>query len=396
MNTAPSPLRAWTGVIALSLAAFIFNTTEFIPVGLLTDIGNSFAMPVEQVGLMLTIYAWCVALASLPMLLAVRNVERRKLLLWLFVVFIASHILSGFAWNFTVLMISRIGIALSHAVFWSITGALAVRIAPRGKQSQALGMLAASTSLAMIFGIPIGRMVSELLDWRTAFFGIGAFAAITMAVLARALPHLPSQNAGSLASLPILFRRPALVAMYVLIVLIVTANFTAYSYVEPFIQVIGGLSASTTTITLLVFGAAGVFGSVLFGRLNPRIPRAFMLSVIGVLGLCLLLLRPSLADAGWLYSIAVLWGICFVGYTLAIQYNIMGLAPDARDVAMSMFSGLYNVGIGAGALIGSQVSIHAGMTYVGYVGGVIALVALAWCAFALRRYHRAFAEMVRP
>ena len=137
-------------VVIMACAAFIFNTTEFVPVALLTDIGQSFDMQSSDVGLMMTVYAWTVMIMSLPAMLATGDMERKGLLLKLFVIFIIGHIISVIAWNYWILLIARMCIAVAHSLFWAITASLVMRVAPKNKKTQAIGMLAIGTSLATI------------------------------------------------------------------------------------------------------------------------------------------------------------------------------------------------------------------------------------------------------
>ena len=369
---------AWLRVVTLAIAAFIFNTTEFVPVGLLSDIAASFHMETAQVGIMLTIYAWVVALMSLPFMLLTSQMERRKLLIGLFVVFIASHVLSFMAWNFTVLVISRVGIAFAHAVFWSITASLAIRLAPAGKRAQALSLIATGTALAMVLGLPIGRIVGQYFGWRTTFFAIGMGALITLVCLIKLLPKLPSEHSGSLKSLPLLMRRPALMSIYLLTVIVVTAHYTAYSYIEPFVQVVAGFSANFATVLLLILGGAGIIGSILFGKLGNKHASALVSSAIGLLLACLLLLMPAAGSESHLAILSLFWGVAIMIIGLGMQVKVLALAPDATDVAMSLFSGIFNLGIGAGALVGNQISLHVSMSAIGYLGAIPALIALIW------------------
>ncbi|MCI1897460.1 MAG: sugar transporter [Enterobacter sp.] len=383
---------AWLRVVTLAIAAFIFNTTEFVPVGLLSDIAQSFHMETAQVGIMLTIYAWVVALMSLPFMLLTSKVERRKLLIVLFVVFIASHVLSFLAWNFTVLIVSRIGIAFAHAIFWSITASLAIRLAPAGKRAQALSLLATGTALAMVLGLPIGRIVGQYFGWRTTFFAIGMGALITLLCLIKLLPTLPSEHSGSLKSLPLLFRRPALMSIYLLTVIVVTAHYTAYSYIEPFVQVVAGFSANFATVLLLILGGAGIVGSLLFGKLGNKHASLLVSSAIGLLLACLLLLMPASQSESHLAVLSLFWGVAIMIIGLGMQVKVLALAPDATDVAMSLFSGIFNIGIGAGALLGNQISLHLSMSAIGYLGAIPALAALIWSILIFRKWPVALEE----
>jgi DHA1 family L-arabinose/isopropyl-beta-D-thiogalactopyranoside export protein-like MFS transporter len=381
---------SWWGVLALALSAFIFNTTEFVPVALLSAIGSSLHMQPTDVGLMLTIYAWTVAVVSLPLTVLTRKVDRRKLLVWVFAVFIVSHVVTSVAWNFAVLVIGRLGIACAHAIFWSISVALAVRLAPPGKKSQALGLLATGSSIAMVAGIPLGRVIGETLGWRVTFLVIAGAAALTLLILRVGLPELPSHQSGSLRSLPALFRKPTLVLLYLVTILVVSGHFTSYTYIEPFVQTINDASANRITTILVLFGVAGLPAALCFNRIYPDRPEQFLLASIVTLAACLLVLFPAALGIVTLSVHTVIWGGAVVCFGLAMQAWVLRLAPEATDLAVSIYSGLYNVGIGGGALLGNHIAHRFGLAWIGTFGGIVGGcgVGLGWLAMRIHRANR--------
>lgn len=376
MSASQKDGTSWLGVWVLAAAAFIFITTEFAPVGLLSAIGDSFGMTTAQVGPMLTYYAWTVSVMSLPMMLLTRNIERRLLLKLAIGVLIVSHVTLALAPNFALMMVSRIGIALAHALFWSITASLAVRLAPGNDHARALSILSLGASLAMVLGIPIGRVLGESMSWRASFAAIGMAAAVIWVLLAKALPVLPSQNSGNLRSLPVLFKRPALVSLYCTTALVVTANFTAYTYIESFIQSVAGLGHQVTTVLLLLFGGSGLLGSLFFKRLHQRFGNNLLPLAVASLGACLALMLWASWNLYTLLALFIVWGATMLCFGIQMQSQVIQLAPDATDVATALHSGIYNVGIGAGALLGSIVVQDFGTAWVGFVGSLLAFLAL--------------------
>ena len=374
-------------VVIMACAAFIFNTTEFVPVALLTDIGQSFDMQSSDVGLMMTVYAWTVMIMSLPAMLATGDMERKGLLLKLFIIFIIGHIISVIAWNYWILLIARMCIAVAHSLFWAITASLVMRVAPKNKKTQAIGMLAIGTSLATILGLPLGRLVGQLVGWRITFAIIAALALVVMVFIMRLLPNLPSKNAGSLSSLPILAKRPLLIGLYATTVIIVSAHFTAYTYIEPFMVQIGELDPNLATIILLVFGVSGITASVIFNRLYRFGPTQFISTAMILLAVSLAFMLVSASYTATMFTLAFIWGIGISCIGLALQMRVLQLAPDATDVASAIFSGIFNAGIGAGALFGIQIARQVGLEYIGFSGAALAVIALGIFVFFNFRYR---------
>lgn len=109
--------KNWMALIGLTCAAFIFNTSEFIPIGLLTDIANDFSTTEAKAGMIISIYAFVVMLLSLPLMIVVSIFEMKKLLSGVIFVFVGFQFLSAVSTSYHMLMLSRIGVACAHAIF---------------------------------------------------------------------------------------------------------------------------------------------------------------------------------------------------------------------------------------------------------------------------------------
>lgn len=130
-----------------------------MPIALLMDISQSFDQTEAETGIMITVYAWMVAILSLPLMLAAGKMKEKTLLLLTLLLFALGQLASGMAPSFPLLMGARILVASAHAIFWSIAAPLAARLVDKGKSPFALSMVAAGTAVAMVFGLPLGRVI---------------------------------------------------------------------------------------------------------------------------------------------------------------------------------------------------------------------------------------------
>lgn len=374
------PLRQYVSVLGITIAAFIFNTSEFMPIGLLSDISEAFQLTEAGTGIMIMAYAWVVAVLSLPLMLLVTKIELKKLLIATITLFCIGQILSGAAITFSMLLIARICVACAHSIFWSIAAPMAVQLVSKEHRSVALSMVATGTSVAMIFGLPLGRMIGLYLGWRMTFMTIAGAAFLTMIYLFFVFPHLTNKATFSVAELPSLLKNPVLVGIYVLTVLTSTAYYTGYSYIEPFLSQVAHLSDSWVTMTLTIFGISGFIGSCLFSMFYDHYRYRFIRFSFISLTIPLLLLQAAAGNFYVVLATCVLWGVASMAFNVTLQAEVMQCVPiRANAVAMSMYSGIFNLGIGTGTWFGGWVTTNYTVADVGYAGGCIGILAVIYC-----------------
>lgn len=373
-------------LILLTVAGFTFNTSELMPIGLLSDIAADLHTTEAHAGLLITVYAWVVALLSLPLTLYFSRSDFRRVMLWIVGLFVVSHVGSMLATGYWTLMASRIGVACAHSIFWSIAPPMAVAVSPGKSRATVLSMLVAGGGVALVAGLPLGRVLGLAAGWRMTFGALGALALLVFIGLYLTLPHLPhSGEAESRKAIvrDIVHSRPLMV-IYLITAVLITGHYTGYSYVEPFMDQVVGMQAGAITTTLCLFGVAGLVGSLLMARWFARYPRRIITATCLGLPLVLLLLLPGAWLSEWaIVALCLLWGLGITVYNIAFQNEIIVFAPDYSAVAMSIYSGIFNLGIGMGAFVGGRVCEHWDIRYIGLTGGMIALSAAVYALFRL-------------
>ena len=370
-------IKPWLPLIGLVLSVFIFNMSEFTPVGLLTNIATDLEVSESKAGMIISFYAWVVAIISLPMMLLFVKTEYKRTMLLMVALFSFFQFISGIASSYEMLMIGRIGVAVAHSVFWAIVTPMAIKSVDIGYQRLAISAIAAGTSIAMIFGIPLGRIIGLALGWRMAFMTIAIIGVFTFMMLLIVLPRMENPRTFTLKRLPDILTNKVLIGIYILTIVFVTGYYMGYSYIEPFLGQVAGMSDSMITLALTVIGVAGIMAGFLFARFYDAYRSTFMILSVGGSAACMFLIY-SLTDMGpTILLVCLIWGLCTTTFVMTFQNEtIRSSVSDGVMVATGLESGLFNLGIALGSMFGGMVLDDMGVEKVPLVGAFIVFVSL--------------------
>lgn len=369
-----STATAVAALLALAVAAFTYVTAETLPIGLLLLMTADLDVAPSAVGLLVTYYGLVVVVASLPLTHVTRRVPRRQLLAGLLAVSVLATWVSAAASSYWVLLAARVVTALSQALFWSIVVPTAAGLFPPRVRGRVIAVVFAGSSLAAVLGLPVGTWLGQQAGWRTAFLGLSAFGLAAMVTIATCLPTaMPGGGHTARGTTPDARRYLTLMAMTILAT---TGTFAAFTYVAPFLTEVSQFPAAATGPLLLVRGVAGIVGVAVGGALVDRSPWVAMLIPVTAQATALLGLYALGATPVAAAGLVALSGLSFAALTTALASRVLQVAPGSADLAAAGASTAVNVGITAGALIGSILLPGLGVRSTALVGGLLSLAAL--------------------
>lgn len=387
----PGPRGGWPAVATVAAGTFTVVTSEMLPVGLLTPVGGSLAVSEGTAGLTLTVTGLVAALSAPLVTAAVGQIDRRTVLCGLLVLLAAANVLAAWSPDFAVMTAARVLVGVGLGGVWSLAGGLPVRLVPAGSAGSAgpaTSLIFSGVAVASVVGVPSGAYLGELAGWRTAFLAVGVLALLVAAAMAVLLPPLPAEPM-ALGGVLRLWGNARVATGLAVVFLLVTGHFAAFTYVRPILEDVSGVGASLIGALLLAYGIAGIAGTFAAGAGVGRSLRCTVLAIGAALAASLLLvplLGLSVAGAAVLL---VVWGLAYGGVSVSTQ-TWLGLAvPRAREGATSLFVAVFNGAIALGAFAGGRLVDGFGTRSVLWLGGALALAALA--ATLLGRVPRAAA-----
>lgn len=364
-------------ILSLAAAAFAMITTEFNIIGLIPLIANDLQVSVSQIGLLVTSFAFTVAVFGPFLTLRFAKVERRSLFTIILIVSALGNLIAAVAPNYVVLAIGRMISALALPVFWSMASSTAAHIAGSQKAGRAISTVFSGISVASVVGVPLSTLLASEWGWRSAFVA-SAVLCVGMAVILRStFPRMEPEQAETSATFSTLLRRPLFIGHLVLSLLVLTSLFTSYTYLADTLATIGGLNANTVGWVLMGFGVAGIVGNAIAGRSLDSGPMRASLVALIIAGVSMAISASVLGNPIVAVVVLGFWGASHAASFVSNHVRVMKAAPPGSDtLAASLNVSVFNTGIGLGAIVGGRVIDLSGLSQVGIAAAVVAVLAL--------------------
>ena len=382
------------GLIALAAGAFALGFAEFVLMGIITNVAAGVGVTVPEAGGFISAYAIGVCFGTLILVFGHSIAPKRLLMAFMLLCFVGNA-MAALAPSAGMLTVARFISGMPHGAFFGTATIAARAMADKGQEGRAVAVMVLGQTLANTIGVPFGTLLAGMVSWRAAFVFVAIWALCSLLLIWRLVPQIEAVADAGLAGQFRFLGKPGPWIVLGAVFLGNTGIFCWWSYVSPWLETVGGWSATMLPALLVLAGLGMIVGSQLGGRAGDRLTPGWA-SAIGQ-GIACVAMLLIYAFSGYLASSAALMVLCCCGLFFPSSPQQLAMVEVGQGGGEMIGSACVQVAFNGGNAVGAQIGqavLNSGAAYnvpalagAPITAGAVALLAL----YALRfesRYHK--------
>ncbi len=365
----------------LALCNLVIGSGAFVLGGILQPMSSSLGVSVAAAGQAMTVYALATAVLAPLLIVFTAPWPRKRAIQLALSLFGIGCLVCAVAPTFGWLLLGRLLMG-AGAMFTAAASALAVALVVPALRGRALSITFLGMSISYAVGVPVGAWLGFEYGWRvpvwlSALASLGALVAATWLI-----PSNLAASGTSFAGFAAAARQPAVLRVWGRTLFYFIAIFSVFAYVGPVLQSLNASTSTQLSITLAIFGAAGVAGTLSGGWATDRFGAIRTLRVQLVILIVMMCVLPLTRGSVALTHVAlVLWGVAGFGMMAPQQSHLASLSPSQAPLLLSLNGSMLYMGTALGAVIAGMLIAPLGFAQLSWVGVPFALLALLTLAF---------------
>ena len=371
-------------IVALLFGNFVIGTGILLPAGMLTDLADAFQITVPAAGMLMVASGIVVALGA-PLIAAfTSSIDRRAILAFSLLLYVAGHALAALSSSFEMLVATRILIAIGAAIFTPQAAATLGALVPADRRASAITLAFVGWSLATVAGMPMGGLIAHTIGWAAGFVIMAVISAIALIAVWISVPPRVQIAPLSVTSWRAVATNPALMLVLLVTILNGSGQFTLLTYLNPSLK--ASLAADPTEVALILawFGVWATVGNVIASRFVARIgPGQVVTASLIMIFLALGLWGVSANVLPLVLGAAALWGLGTFSSNSVQQARLSAMAPDLASASVALNTSAMYIGQGTAAALGGSLIKVGHMAALPLAGAAIILAAATLSGFVL-------------
>ncbi|OFI47199.1 MFS sugar transporter [Floricoccus penangensis] len=381
-------------LLALAINAFAIGSTEFISVGLLPMIVDSFKVSLDQAGLTVSLYALGVTIGAPLLTILTGKWNRKVLMLAIMITFILGNLIAAFAPTFSILLIGRIVSSLAHGIFMSVSTVIAADVVDESRRASAIAIMFTGLTVATVTGVPLGTYIGQQTSWNMSFIFIAVIGFIGLLASLFLVPtNLPIPGKVDLLGIKRIFTNKPLVISFLITALGYGGTFAVYTYISPILERYFGYSDSAIVIILVVYGIMVAIGNTIGGKLANKNTLNVLFKMFIALAISLCFMYFAILSTNMIIgtvSVLLLGLFAFMNVP-GLQLYVVQLAeqfvPKDITLASAFNIAAFNIGISLGSTVGAKTTSTFGLQFTPLMGMVLVIIAIILVSFAKKKNH---------